>query len=126
MQKFSAGEEEAFLHAEACELAVLSKEYVCCAAAGRKPRSVLHTLSVELSVLMGIDDSERLDRLVAEATRLLSREGRQDAITALQATSCRVRDVASIQASHRRGARSEYRSGAAPGFASLWVEAVTT
>ena len=54
MQKFSAGEEEAFLHAEACELAVLSKEYVCCAAAGRKPRSVLHTLSVELSVLMGI------------------------------------------------------------------------
>ena len=126
MQRFSAGEEEAFLHAEACELAVLSKECVSCAAAGRKPKSVLHTLSVELSVLMGIDDSERLDRLVAEATRLLSREGRQDAITALQATSCRVRDVASSQASHRRGARSEYRSGATPGFASLWVEAVAT
>ena len=126
MQRFSAGKEEAFLHAEACELAVLSKEYVGCAAAGRKPKSVLHTLSVELSVLMGLDDRERLDGLVAEATRLLAREGRQDAITALQATSRRVRDVASSQASHRRGARSEYRSGAAPGFASLWVEAVTT
>jgi hypothetical protein len=104
MQRSSAGEEEAFLHAEACELAVLSKEYVGCAAAGRKPKSVLHTLSVELSVLMGLDDSERLDGLVAEATRLLAREGRQDAITVLQATSSRLRDVASSQASHRRGA----------------------
>jgi len=78
MQRFSAGEEEAFLHAEACELAVLSKEYVGCAAAGRKPKSVLHTLSVELSVLIGLDDSKRLDGLVAEATRLLdfSRPGK--------------------------------------------------
>jgi hypothetical protein len=126
MQRSSAGQEEAFLHAEACELAILSKEYVGCAAAGRKPKSVLHTLSVELSVLIGIDDSERLDRLVAEATRLLSREGRQDAITALQATSSRVRDVASSQSLHRHGAHSEYRSRATPGFASLWVEAVTT
>jgi hypothetical protein len=83
MQRFSAEEEEAFLHAEACELAVLSKEDVGYAAAGRKPKSVLHTLSVELSVLMGPDDSERLDRLLAEATRLLAREGRQDAITVL-------------------------------------------
>jgi hypothetical protein len=81
MQRSSAGEEEAFLHAEACELAVLSTEHVRCAAAGRKPKSVLHTLSVELSVLIGLDDRERLDRLVAEATRLLAREGRQDAIT---------------------------------------------
>jgi hypothetical protein len=112
MQRFSAGEEEAFLHAEACELAVLSKEYVGCAAAGRHPKSVLHTLSVELSVLMGLDDSERLDGLVAEATRLLAREGRQDAITVLQATSSRLRDVASSQASHRRGACSEYRGEA--------------
>ena len=85
MQRSSAGEEEAFMHAEACELAVLSKEYVGCAAAGRKPKSVLHTLSVELSVLIGLDDKERLDRLVADATRLLAREGRQDAITVLQA-----------------------------------------
>ena len=100
MQRFSAGEEEAFLHAEACELAVLSKECVSCAAAGRKPKSVLHTLSVELSVLMGLDDSKRLDGLVAEATRLLAREGRQDAITVLQATSSRLRDVALSQASH--------------------------
>ena len=100
MQRFSAGEEEAFLHAEACELAVLSKEYVDCAAAGRKPKSVLHTLSVELSVLIGLEDKERLDRLVAEATRLLAREGRQDAITVLQATSSRLQDVALIRASH--------------------------
>ena len=83
MQRISAAEEEAFLHAEACELAVLAKEYVGCAAAGRKPKSVLHTLSVELSVLMGVDDSERLDGLVAEAARLLAREGRHDAITVL-------------------------------------------
>jgi len=40
-----------------------------------------------VSVLMGLDDRERLDQLVAAATRLLAREGRQDAITALQATS---------------------------------------
>ena len=100
MQRSSAGEEEAFMHAEACELAVLSKEYVGCAAAGRKPKSVLHTLSVELSVLIGLDDRERLDRLVAEATRLLAREGHQDAITVLQATSSRLQDVALRQASH--------------------------
>jgi hypothetical protein len=49
-------------------------------AAGRRPKSVLHTLSVELSVLMGLDDRDRLDRLVAEATELLAREGREDAI----------------------------------------------
>jgi len=84
MQVFSAGEDEAFLHAEACELAILSTEYVNCAAAGRKPKSVLHTLSVELSVLIGLDDRERMDWLVAEATHLLAREGRQDAITVLQ------------------------------------------
>jgi hypothetical protein len=90
MQRFSAREEEAFLHAEACELAVLSKEYVAFATERRKPKSVLHTLSVELSVLKGLGDSERLDRLVAEATRLLAREGRHDAITVLQATSSRM------------------------------------
>ena len=100
MQRSSAAEEEAFLHAEACELAVLSTEHVLCAAAGRKPKSVLHTLSVELSVLIGLDDRERLDRLVAEATRLLAREGRQEAITVLQATSSKLQDVALSQASH--------------------------
>ena len=100
MQRISAGEEDAFLHAEAWELAVLSKEFVGCAAAGRKPKSVLHTLSVELSVLIGLDDRARLDRLVAAATRLLAREGRQDAITVLQTTSSRLRDVALSQASH--------------------------
>jgi hypothetical protein len=100
MQGFSAGEEEAFLHAEACELAVLSAEHVRCAAAGRKPKSILHTLSVELSVLIGLDDKERLDRLVAEATRLLAREGRQDAITVLQATSSRLQDAAFRRAAH--------------------------
>jgi hypothetical protein len=114
MQRSSAEEEEAFLHAEACELAVLSKEYVGCAAAGRRPKSVLHTLSVELSVLMGLDDSERLDGLVAEATRLLAHEGRQDAITVLQATSSRLRDVASGQTWHRPAACLEY-----PGEATL-------
>ena len=100
MQRFSAEEEEAFLHAEACELAVLSKEDVGCAAAGRKPKSILHTLSVELSVLIGLDDKERLDRLVADATRLLALEGRHDAIIVLQATSSRLQDVAMRQASH--------------------------
>ena len=100
MQRFSAAEEEAFLHAEACELAFLSKEYVGCAAEGRKPKSILHTLSVELSVLMGLGDSERVDALVAEATQLLAREGRQDAITVLQATSSRLQDVALSQAAH--------------------------
>ena len=100
MQRVSAAKEEAFLHAEACELAVLSTEHVRCAAAGRKPKSVLHTLSVELSVLIGLDDKERLDRLVAEATRLPARESRRDAITVLQATSSRLQDVAMSQASH--------------------------
>jgi len=99
MQRFGAREEEAFLHAEACELADLSTEHVSCAAAGRKPKSVLHTLSVELSVLLGLDDLERLDRLVAEATRLLAREGRQDAITVLQATLSRLKDGALSQPS---------------------------
>ena len=94
MQSLSDGEEEAFVHAEARELANLSTEHVRCAAAGRIPTSVLHTLSVELAVLIGLDDRERLDRLVAEATRLLACEGRQEAITALQATSSRLRDVA--------------------------------
>ncbi len=112
MQRISAAEEEAFLHAEACELAVLAKEYVGCAAAGRKPTSVLHTLSVELSVLMGLDDSERLDGLVADAAQLLAREGRHDAITVLQATDSKLRDAASSQASRRRGACSEYRGEA--------------
>ena len=91
MRSFSAGEEEAFLHAEACELAALSTEHVRCAASGQKPKSVFHTLSVELSVLIGLDDRERLDRLVAEATGLLAREGRHDAITVLQATSSKLR-----------------------------------
>ena len=100
MQRSSAREEEAFLHAEACELAVLSTEHVRCAAAGRRPKSVLHTLTVELSVLIGLGDSERLNWLVAEATRLLAREGRQDAITALQGTSSRLQEVALSQASH--------------------------
>lgn len=100
MQRFSAGEEEAFLHAEACELAVLSTEHVRCAAAGRKPKSVLHTLTVELSVLIGLDDRERLDRLITEATRLLAREGHEEAITVLEATSSRLREVALSQASH--------------------------
>ena len=99
MQRSNARDEEAFLHAEACELAVLSTEHVRCAAAGRTPNSVLHTLSVELSVLIGLDDRERLDRLVAEATRLLAREGREDAITVLQATSSRLQDLALSQAS---------------------------
>jgi hypothetical protein len=100
MQRVSAAEEEVFLQTEACELAVLSTEHVRCAAAGLKPKSVLHTLSVELSVLIGLDDKERLDRLGAEATRLLAREGRQDAITVLQATSSRLQGVALRQASH--------------------------
>lgn len=91
MRTSAAGEEEAFLHAEACELAVLSTEWVDCAAAGRRPKTVLHTLNVELSVLTGLQDGERLDRLIAEATQILAREGRADAITVLQATSSRLR-----------------------------------
>ncbi|MFL6661285.1 MAG: hypothetical protein ACJ8G7_03855 [Rhizobacter sp.] len=108
MQRFSAEKEEAFLHAEACELAVLSTEHVGCAAAGRKPKSVLHTLSVELSVLIGLDDRERLDRLVDEATQLLARAGRQDAITVLHATSSRLQGAASNQASNCRKASPEH------------------
>ena len=67
MKRSSAAEEEAFLHAEACELAVLSKEDVSCSITLRKPKSVLHPLSVELSVPMGLDDRARLDRLVSDA-----------------------------------------------------------
>jgi hypothetical protein len=110
MQRSGALEEEAFLYAEACELAVLSKEFVGCAEARRKPLSALHTLSVELAVLMGVDDSARMDRLIADATELLAREGRQDAIRALQATFSRLQDVRHGHALPYRGGGSTYFS----------------
>lgn len=91
MRRSSAAEEDAFLHAEACEVALLAKEYVGRCAERRCPDSVLHTLGVELSVLIGLGDGERVEHIVAEATGLLAQEGRQDAITALQAMFRRLR-----------------------------------
>ena len=85
MRRSSAVEEEAFMRAEACELAMLARECIGCTQK-RQPGSILHTLGVELSVLMGLGDGERVDALVAEATRLLAQDGRHDAISALQAT----------------------------------------
>jgi hypothetical protein len=85
MRNPSPVEDDAFLHAEARELAVLAQECVDRHAADRRPASVLHTLGVELSVLMGLGDGRRMDWLVAETSRLLSNEGKQEAISALQA-----------------------------------------
>lgn len=90
MRRSSAAEEEAFLHAEARELAVLAKECVGCCADRRNPDSVLHTLGVELSVLIGLDDGERVNGLVAEAAWLLAQEGRHDAVSALHAMFLRL------------------------------------
>ena len=93
MRRSSAAEEDAFLHAEARELAVLAEECIGRRADRRQPGSVLHTLGVELSVLMGLADPERLDWLVAEAARLLMQDGKPEACSALQATLSRLRDT---------------------------------
>ena len=93
MRRSSAVEEEAFLHAEVCELAVLAKECVGSSADRRQPGSVLHTLGVELSVLIGLDDSERVEGLVAGAAQLLAQEGRHDAAAALQAMCSKLQGV---------------------------------
>ena len=91
MRSPCAVEDEAFLTAEACELAMLAEESLACGAAQRRTASVLHTLSVELSVLMGLGDGTRVDWLVAETSRLLSSQGKQDAFAALQGTLGRLR-----------------------------------
>ena len=85
-------EDQAFLHAEARELATLAEEHVAAGhAARRRPASVLHTLAVELSILKGLGDSPRIDWLVGEASRLLAEKGEHEAIAALRDTLSRVR-----------------------------------
>jgi hypothetical protein len=91
MRSPSAVEDQAFLEAEARELAMLAEESVADDAVRRKPASILHTLSVELSVLMGLGDGPRTDWLVAEASRLLSDRGKPEALRALQDTLSRMR-----------------------------------
>ena len=93
MQRSSATEEDAFLHAEARELAVLAKECIGCGAARRQPASVLHTLGVELAVLAGLGDDARLAWLAREATQLLADEGKQEAVAAFRATLARLNAV---------------------------------
>ena len=91
MRNPSVVEDQAFLEAEARELATLAEEHVASHAARRRPASVLHTLAVELSVLKGLGDSPRIDWLVAEASRLLVEKGEHDAVSALRETLARVR-----------------------------------
>ena len=91
MRNPSLVEDQAFLHAEARELATLAEEYVAQRAAQRRPASVLHTLAVELSVLVGLGDSPRIDWLVAEASRLLVEKGEHDAVSALRQALARAR-----------------------------------
>lgn len=98
MRRSSAAEEEAFLRAEAGELAVLAKECIASCADRRRPASVLHTLGIELSVLIGLGDSERVEQIVAEAAGLLAQEGRQDAVSALQAKFARLQERAASPA----------------------------
>ena len=91
MRNPSVVEDQAFLHAEARELATLAEEHVAKHGAHRRPASVLHTLAVELSILMGLGDSPRIDWLVAEASRLLAEKGEHEAISALRDTLSRLR-----------------------------------
>ena len=91
MRNPSVVEDEAFLQAEALELATLAEEQVASHAARRRPASVLHTLAVELSILKGLGDSPRIDWLVAEASRLLAEKGEHEAISALRDTLSRLR-----------------------------------
>ena len=90
MRSPSVVEDDAFLQAEVGELAGLACEFIDCRADRRRPASVLHTLDVELSVLMGLGDAGRMSWLVAEASRLLASQGRQDAVQALQETLARL------------------------------------
>lgn len=94
MRRSSAAEEEAFLQAEARELAMLADEQIGRRADSRKPVSVLHTLSVELSVLLGLGDSPRMEWLIAEASRLLASQGKQDAVVVLHDTLGRLQRAA--------------------------------
>lgn len=81
-------EDDAFLHAEARELAALAGD--CGAGPRRCPPSVLRTLSAELSVLAGLCDDTRMDWLAAEARRLLSTQRKHDdAVSALHAALAR-------------------------------------
>lgn len=90
-----------FLHAEARELAALAEE--CTGRGPRRPlpASVLHTLSVELTVLVALGDDARIDWLATEATRLLADAGKRDAVSALGATLSRLR-VAPVALPARR------------------------
>ena len=105
MRRSSAAEEEAFLQAEVCELAVLAKECVGNWAERRKPESVLHTLGIELSVLIGLGDKERVDGLVAGAAQLLAQENRHDAAAALQAMFSRLQGTATWVSASRSPTR---------------------
>jgi len=89
----SAVEDDAFLAAEARELSLLAKERADPAADRRRPASILHTLDVELSVLIGLGDRTRMDWLVGETTRLLTDEHRPDALAALQSALSRRRQA---------------------------------
>lgn len=89
-------EDDAFLHAEARELAALAEDCIDCGVSRRGSGSVLHTLSVELSVLAGLGDEIRMEWLAAEATRLLSSQGKHDAVSAFHATLERLKRPAPI------------------------------
>ena len=91
MRNPSVVEDQAFLQAEARELATLAEEHVAKHGAHRRPASVRHTRAVELSILMGLGDSPRIDWLVAEASRLLAEKGEHEAISALRDTLSRLR-----------------------------------
>ena len=89
-------EDDAFLQAEARELAALAEDCTCRDGPRRGPGSVLHTLSVELSVLAGLGDEIRMEWLAAEATRLLSSQGKHDAVSAFHATLERLKRPAPL------------------------------
>ena len=91
MRRSCAIEDEAFLQGEARELAVLAEECTGSPAKNRLSSSVLHTLAVELSVLLGLGDEARMEWLAAEAIRLLSAQGKHDAVSAFRATLSRLR-----------------------------------
>jgi len=93
MRRSSAIEDEAFLQGEARELAVLAEECTGGPVKNRLSASVLHTLAVELSVLVGLGDEARMEWLAAEAIRLLSAQGKHEAVSAFQATLSRLRRI---------------------------------
>ena len=90
MRPSCAIEDEAFLQGEARELAMLAEECTGGPMKNGLSASVLHTLAVELSVLVGLGDEARMEWLAAAAIRLLSAEGKHEAVSAFQATLSRL------------------------------------